>query len=775
MGLYFPTTVGKRYAYYSSLATHPQMGEDKVHSIDAFDSAEAYLRKNLLKLRLIDGEASDELKAALDLLKKMADNELAKERRFLATKMKKIKNEQVQKFLQKILNSPTLDYTEFIYAINALYLNTLEISEKIEREQEELKIISNAVQEAYARFRNFEGSERLQKHKLRRRTIQLNSKKFTNTTLYLYGDKKENKVPRTSEETRKALRGAAKNLDRMRLDVSMLESRAYDKLREMLVSALQERPALTYDFIYKQSPTTQAHILNILDNIFIMNFRGYLYKINRNHRVNKDDGKFYTIRELISNRINPEADEDILGDIQKAISESLDFLSNNQNLVLDLSKDVFGESMTKRELERERKRLLTEAQTLSADVRKFLKTRESFYTKSGGFKESGTIVDRMQALIDNTNDNSSDEMKEYKRKASRLFNIRNQAKALGNIKTVKKSSLAISAEKSQAIESAIQGAFVGMHLGGRNTKDDTITYTLEYFPPVVETNGEEGSDSKVKDVEKELAAFVENLENDPRIRKYDKNGAMDTESLRDRLDAHARGIRRLDKKVEDIKKNLPTGEDLKIFVEHGTTKEYNFLNNNVGFFGGSLGANDQAESAINNIYLMFRLGGIKLIDQNWLIFAAMNTASHLIAGDGRNIVSSLELYLSIIAGVLMFNDSDAIVKEVSNKIFNSLPKNVEQIHVYRLEGYYFPLSYILQETYQDLVRLAEDITRLAKPGHGNRVNIYSEASWRNFHGNTTQDDWEMEGQRTLDSTRIKMTFMAGFLDILEGLKIIDPT
>lgn len=60
-------------------------------------------------------------------------------------------------------------------------------------------------------------------------------------------------------------------------------------------------------------------------------------------------------------------------------------------------------------------------------------------------------------------------------------------------------------------------------------------------------------------------------------------------------------------------------------------------------------------------------GGISFADKNWLIFSAMNCAKHLVGGD-LDIQSPLENYLSLIAGALMFEDSDKIMQEVSTKV-----------------------------------------------------------------------------------------------------------
>ena len=208
-------------------------------------------------------------------------------------------------------------------------------------------------------------------------------------------------------------------------------------------------------------------------------------------------------------------------------------------------------------------------------------------------------------------------------------------------------------------------------------------------------------------------------------------------------------------------------DSLNIFVEHGTTKEYTFLSNLTGFNAGAIGENDAVISAINNIQLMAHKGGISFADKEWLIFAVMNCAKHLIGAE-INIQPTLENYLSLIAGALMFEDADNIMLEVNKKINTKKVNTIEHIHIYRLNGFYFPLSYILNETWKDLREL--DNYLMDAKHSGNQIHILSKARGTVFK-NVSQDTWIREGQYTLDTTTITMTFMAGFLDVLEKLKI----
>jgi hypothetical protein len=317
---------------------------------------------------------------------------------------------------------------------------------------------------------------------------------------------------------------------------------------------------------------------------------------------------------------------------------------------------------------------------------------------------------------------------------------------------------------SQAIESGIYGSVIkSIQKGSLGGKDDTLTAHLIYTPPDFDLSQPlEVTDEATRMIDEAMA----------KISDITDGGSMNTKNLKGRLNKQDAIYRELEKNLKELRGKINLDKDaLNIFIEHGTTKEYTFLNNSLGFKAGALGENHDAISAINNIQLMAHKGGISFVDREWLIFAVTNCARHLI-GTEISIQSSLENYLSLIAGALMFEDSNKIMLEINKKIQTSIPETVGHIHIYRLNGFFFPLSFILHKTWEDLSVL-ENFLADAKHS-GNQVHIDNSASWSLFENGVFKETWVKEGKYSLDSTTITMTFMAGFLDVLESLKITSP-
>ncbi len=121
-----------------------------------------------------------------------------------------------------------------------------------------------------------------------------------------------------------------------------------------------------------------------------------------------------------------------------------------------------------------------------------------------------------------------------------------------------------------------------------------------------------------------------------------------------------------------------------------SVKSYDKYNNKTGFHGGSLGGT--VEHQIENIQHMFQLGGITIQDVDWLIFAVYNSGPHLL---GSSIKKDLEHFFSILAVSLMFDDAGEQATYIKNQAENLSDIKPNYLHLFLLNGTYFPLSYIL--------------------------------------------------------------------------------
>ena len=71
------------------------------------------------------------------------------------------------------------------------------------------------------------------------------------------------------------------------------------------------------------------------------------------------------------------------------------------------------------------------------------------------------------------------------------------------------------------------------------------------------------------------------------------------------------------------------------------------------------------EDQTNIINTMLDEGGIAPMDKDWLLFALINCGDRMIGSANKQ---SLEDYLSIFIGLLMFSDSGEILKSAVNRV-----------------------------------------------------------------------------------------------------------
>lgn len=497
------------------------------------------------------------------------------------------------------------------------------------------------------------------------------------------------------------------------------------------------------------------NIIKVLDYLTIMYFQDYINEINALSRESSAD--FYVNKGLISlfNGDNPEAESKLA----QSVNEAYDFFIQNTDLITDLAKEILGDSISYNDIIRLRKEGMEEAKKIIKELN--LKNNQGndikFLTKDGFSKDANRVWQVAENIIKSSNDSY------LERQYNRLKEIRKDYNSLGDKlknKQYRKGNLSVEAEKSQALESGFHNNVIkSIRKGQKNAKDDTLTFHLLYAPPELDITERKEFDSKLVEAVSAATLGINGIAN---------NGSMDLKELKARFLEQQKIYKTLEETLLNLKnKFLLEKDSLNIFVEHGTTKEYTFFSNLTGFNAGAIGENDTVISAINNIQLMAHKGGISFADKEWLIFAVMNCAKHLIGAE-INIQPTLENYLSLIAGALMFEDADNIMLEVNKKINAKKANTIEHIHIYRLSNFYFPLSYILNETWKDLREL--DNYLMDAKHSGNQIHILSKARGTIFDS-VSQDTWIREGKYTLDSTTITMTFMAGFLDVLEKLKI----
>lgn len=207
------------------------------------------------------------------------------------------------------------------------------------------------------------------------------------------------------------------------------------------------------------------------------------------------------------------------------------------------------------------------------------------------------------------------------------------------------------------------------------------------------------------------------------------------------------------------------------FYIQESVKDIQFIDPDIGFRGGTLGADWQI--ALSNLFQMYETGGLSVDNYEWMKFAILNCSSASLGKDLRNPV---EKYLSFAAAMMMFNYGEAELQRVAEELRDDFTHaySPEFINLYVLNGIYFPSSYILTLVREGLYECQEELKRksIKKRYSSSGVKIINKAtpSWIDPEADPYDAEWFKIGAQANDQIQIIFTFLAGFLDILDDLE-----
>lgn len=170
---------------------------------------------------------------------------------------------------------------------------------------------------------------------------------------------------------------------------------------------------------------------------------------------------------------------------------------------------------------------------------------------------------------------------------------------------------------------------------------------------------------------------------------------------------------------------------------------------------------------------------LTLPDKENLYFLALNLAEA--ASGPIKVKDILRHYLSVFAGLLMFDDVEHIATDIEDNLSLSVVKN---IHLYNLNGIYVPSSIILSYTYTQMMALYNLSTKIKETsGMGAAVTIVSAAankkikevvSWTDNQeypddGKTYSYHWYELANDVASGTTVRIAFLSGFLKLIDDL------
>ena len=318
------------------------------------------------------------------------------------------------------------------------------------------------------------------------------------------------------------------------------------------------------------------------------------------------------------------------------------------------------------------------------------------------------------------------------------------------------------AEIDSSMKYAVIGAFKVANTGSAGAKPDNILGYITIDPEALQIFPKEKQNQIINTAEqiiKRIDELVKSLSKENTTQYYEKQ-AKQWNTIKPQIDE-------LLYTLKDILGYLPT-----CFVVEDSTKNYLSLYSRQedgelsnAPHGGSLGAN--LADQLNKISALTNAGGISMVDKEWLTAAIINAGPNMVASGQK---ATIENYLAMFAAILLFDGQINIAEEAAKYMLeNQLSSgNTHQIHLFSVNGGYYPLSYVLNLTYNSL---SENLTRIEAEteSEGVKVEIYgfvSPPSSQNYNG---LDSWEALSQQAQKSTKIKMKFLVRFQNIVSNL------
>lgn len=233
-------------------------------------------------------------------------------------------------------------------------------------------------------------------------------------------------------------------------------------------------------------------------------------------------------------------------------------------------------------------------------------------------------------------------------------------------------------------------------------------------------------------------------------------------------------IKELIKKAEE---QIAKQKDFKmenIFIFHESLKLYSSAETGRNKEGGGFGGrNLSIMSYIDDLYSMQSSYSFPL-SRDDLGFIAINLMPHAAAADLKE---PLEQYLSLYAGMVMFDDLANMAEEAINTLDkNNQTSSITQIHLYNLNGIYVPASMVLSY----ISDAANNTAEMIDSGYAAKATIkvpttnktYATYMFQRYYADEwllSEETWQAVAVENNLNTKISITFLAAFKTFINKL------
>ena len=312
--------------------------------------------------------------------------------------------------------------------------------------------------------------------------------------------------------------------------------------------------------------------------------------------------------------------------------------------------------------------------------------------------------------------------------------------------------------------------------GSKNQKVDTITITLNPNPIHTTLNFstqeiQNEIDNLIKDKMNDFYTdFTDNIHANLGFslergktaweKAVDENYKKLTTTIAEQSESEEELAKKLQQLAEEIKNSI---------VVTSTMKTFNKYNNEIGFVNGTLGATIGAQ--LDNIQSLFTSAGVPLskAELSSLKVLIVNCSDATLGASNR---PALEKFLSSLAGFAIFDEGSAEVQMIANSMTNNYVSTSPRLmHLYKLNGLYFPGSFILQRIYDNLQNTAQDLQSQEKNTDGVQILATASEALIRSHKISGAQRWADVYQRasSKDITSINVTFLSNLVNIVGQL------
>ena len=221
-------------------------------------------------------------------------------------------------------------------------------------------------------------------------------------------------------------------------------------------------------------------------------------------------------------------------------------------------------------------------------------------------------------------------------------------------------------------------------------------------------------------------------------------------------------VREKKKKLEELLKLLEKQDEL--FIFHESIKNYKSLETkeHTGFLKGRKMTAEHYIEELYSVQSNMDYTTLSFPSIEWLIFMVINLFDGCVASSKKD---ALQDYFSIFAGFLMFDDAIDMAEDARKRL-ETEASQVKSVHLYKINSIYIPASYILQSLYQAMMSISNMIDK------GVSVSIFQEQKKKKDKEEEfkpIEKRWEETGKNILSSTKVNITFLSAFLQLIEQI------